>query len=257
MGNPGRDLSNCKAMILAAGEGQRLRPLTDDRPKPMLTVGFAPILEYNVRLLARHGIRQIAINLHHRPSVISDHFGDGSKFHVQIRYSKEPELLGTAGAVKRMGSFFDQPFFVLYGDNLTDISLSRMFQQHQATDAFCTVALFSRSDTSASGVADMAEDLSIRRFIEKPPPNTISSHWVNAGVLLFEPQVLDYIPGSSASDFGRDIIPALISDGRRVLGYPMTENLLWIDSPEDHARTCQMVHSGDPSTAFLRNEVVE
>src|SRR5271165_5917504 len=104
----------CRALLLAAGEGTRLKPLTDECPKPMIRIGSAPILEHNIRLLRNHQIRDIAINLHHRPEVIRDYFDDGAKLGVKLRYSYEPTLLGTAGALKPIQDFFQQRFFVLY-----------------------------------------------------------------------------------------------------------------------------------------------
>jgi mannose-1-phosphate guanylyltransferase len=141
-----------KAMLLAAGNAQRLRPLTDETPKPMLEVAGRPILEHNVRLLVRHDIRDMVINLHHKPEVIQSHFGDGSAFGARIRYSREPDLLGTAGAVKRVESEFDETFLIIYGDNLTDCNLGRLIAFHRACGGCATMALFYREDVTASGI---------------------------------------------------------------------------------------------------------
>jgi NDP-sugar pyrophosphorylase family protein len=226
-------------MLLAAGEGRRLGPLTEDRPKPMLPVGGRTPLEHNVRLLARHGFQHIAINLHHRPEVIRDYFGDGSKFGVEIRYSEEPQLLGTAGGVKKLESFFrDDTFLVVYSDNVSDCRLDRLIELHRRTAAVCTLAVFEREDVSSSGIVDMDEDGRVRRFLEKPAPDQVFSHWVNAGILAFEPAALDFVPAQGASDFSRDTLPALIAAGRPVYAYRMTtERLLWIDRPEDYQRS--------------------
>jgi len=221
-----------KAMLLAAGEGRRLRSLTDRIPKPMLRIAGRPILEYNIRLLAYYGFREIIINLYHCPEVVTDYFGDGSRWGVSIRYSLEEKLLGTAGAVKRVQAFFDQTFLVMYGDNLTNCNLNALLARHRATSAMATVALFYRQDVSASGVAVLSEEDRIRRFIEKPQMNSVSSHWVNAGLLVLEPQVLQFIPEDHPVDFGYDVLPALIAEGLPVFGYRMTEKLWWIDTPE-------------------------
>jgi NDP-sugar pyrophosphorylase family protein len=230
-----------KAMLLAAGEGARLRPLTEKIPKPMLTLGGRPILESNVRLLAAHGGAEIAINLHHQPQAITEHFGDGSEYGVRIRYSHEPELLGTAGAVKALEHFFDNTFYVLYGDNFTDCDLGRLLALHRGTRSRLTMALFHRENAAASGIAQCAEDGRILKFVEKPRPGEVFSQWVNAGALAVEPGVLAMIPREGASDFGRDIVPALLGAGERVHGYKMTENLVWIDSPEDYRRAREAV----------------
>src|SRR5690348_4118791 len=112
--------ASMRALILAAGEGTRLRPLTSERPKPMLPVGGTPILEHLIVLLRNHGIDEIAINLHYKPEAITDHFGDGRRFGVQLTYSPEAELLGSAGAAKQLDWFLSDTFLVLYGDVLTD-----------------------------------------------------------------------------------------------------------------------------------------
>jgi NDP-sugar pyrophosphorylase family protein len=245
---------SCRALLLAAGEGSRLRPLTDECPKPMIRIGSAPILEHNIRLLRKHGIREIAINLRHRPDVIRGYFGDGTGLGVSIRYSYEDELLGTAGALKPLENFFGERFFVLYGDNLSDCDLSRLLKHHLALRAVCTVAVFHREDVSQSGVADIDPDGFIRRFVEKPRPGESTSHWVNAGIMVCEREILDRIPCGRASDFGRDVLPALLAEGRRAGAYFMTEQLLWIDSPEDHRATSALVAGRDPRVAFLQDE---
>ena len=180
-----------KAMLLAAGEGRRLRPFTDDRPKPMIEIGGRPILEHTVRLLARYGVRDIAINLHYHPESIVNHFGDGERFGVRIRYSRESELLGTAGAVKKLESFFDEPFLVVYGDNLTDIDVERFSRFHRSNRAIATIALFRRENATESGIVGVTEEGRVTRFLEKPKPDEIFSNWVNAGMLVCEPAILE------------------------------------------------------------------
>src|SRR5690606_25874488 len=119
-----------RALILAAGEGSRLRPLTLDRPKPMLPIGGVPILQHQVDYLRSHGITEIAINLHYKPEVIVDHFGDGSSFGVRITYSREARLLGSAGAAKQLDWYFDDTFIVLYGDVLTNLDIGQLIAFH-------------------------------------------------------------------------------------------------------------------------------
>ena len=227
-----------RALILAAGEGSRLRPFTDRVAKPMLEVGGLPILEHNVRLAAQHGITDLVINLHHRPEAIVDHFGDGSKFGVAIRYSHEPVLLGTAGALNPFRAFFaEATFAVLYGDNLTTCDLSAVIARHRATQAVATIALFHREDPAASGIVALDDAGFVTRFLEKPQPEEIFSRWVNAGILVLEPAALDAVALHGPSDFGRDVLPELLARGQRVAGYTMSEELWWIDSPADYQRT--------------------
>jgi NDP-sugar pyrophosphorylase family protein len=227
-----------KALLLAAGEGKRLRPLTDKLPKPMIPVAGKPILEHNINFLVRWGIREIAINLHHCPEVVRDHFGDGSGFGVNITYSYEPELLGTAGAVKKLENFFEDTFLVIYGDNLINFDLKRLLSTHREHQGIGTVVLHYRDDVSQSGVAILDGDERISRFLEKPRGGQIISHWVNAGVLVFEKDVLKYIQSGVPSDFGKEILPYLLKQGKNLFGYKLRddEEIWWIDRIEDYKK---------------------
>lgn len=231
-------------MILAAGKGTRLRPLTERIPKPMLRIGGRPILEHNIRLLAKHGIRELVINLHHCPDVVMDYFGDGRPWDVSIIYSYEPVLLGTAGAVKKVEALFEGTFLVVYGDNLTTCEIDQLCAFHREKGGVGTVALFHRDDPTASGIVGLDENDRITRFLEKPEPHQVFSHWVNAGLLVLEPEVLRYIPPDVSCDFGRDVFPALIAAGRPLYGYRMTEGLWWIDTLEDYQRLQQLAEKG-------------
>jgi NDP-sugar pyrophosphorylase family protein len=211
--------------------------MTLDRPKPMLEIGGRPILEHNVRFLSRYGIRELVVNLHHCPEAITEYFGDGSAWGVQISYAHEPALLGTAGAVANVRQHFDETFAVMYGDNLTTCDLGRLIDFHRRKGGIATVALFHREDATSSGIAEIDAEDRILRFLEKPRPDEIFSRWVNAGVLIMEPPVLDFIPKGCASDFGRDVLPALLAAGQSVYGYRMNEKLWWVDSLEDLERT--------------------
>jgi NDP-sugar pyrophosphorylase family protein len=223
-----------KAMILAAGEGTRLRPLTDKLPKPMVPLGNKPLLEYTLALLARHNIRDIVINLHYCPDVVQAYFGDGSAWGVRVTYSFEPELLGTAGAIKKLESFWSGPFLVVYGDNLTDCDLTRFVEFHRSTGGLFTLALYWREDVHQSGVVALAADDRITRFVEKPSADQAPSHWVNAGLMVAEPRLLDFIPAGRPSDFGREVLPDLLARGEKAYGYRMTEHLWWTDTLDDY-----------------------
>jgi NDP-sugar pyrophosphorylase family protein len=237
-----------KAMLLAAGEGTRLRPHTDQTPKPMLGVGGKPLLEHSVRYLVQCGITEIIINLHHRPEVIQGHFGDGSSMGARIHYSYEPKLLGTAGAVKNVESQFSETFLVLYGDNLTNCALDRLRTEHENHGALITVALHRRDDVSQSGVAGLNGEGRITCFVEKPAPGTRDGSWVNAGILLVSPRALQWIPPNEPYDFGRQLLPRLLEAGQPVYGYLMEggEKVWWIDRPEDYDRVCDAWRGGMP-----------
>ncbi len=224
-----------KAMLLAAGEGTRLRPLTDQIPKCMVPVGGKPVLEHNIECLRSFGITELMINLHYMPEAVKEYFGDGARWGVNIHYSVEKNLLGTAGGVKNVEPFFDGPFVLWYGDNLSTISLANLWQVHQRRSGLATIALFYRQDPTASGIVGFDDDSRITRFLEKPAPEQIFSHWVSAGIFVLEQPVLDVIPSGVFSDFGRDILPKMLADGLPMFAYQMEndENLWWIDTPED------------------------
>jgi len=227
-------------MLLAAGLGSRLRPWTDDRPKCMVEVAGRPLIDWTIDWLVSEGVTELVINLHHRPEVLTAHLGDGRTLGLSIEYSYEEWLRGTAGAVAAASDLLGPGrFLTVYADNLVRCSLRRLLEQHVASSATMTVALHGREDVSGSGVAEIDADGYIRRFVEKPAPGTTTSRWVSAGLLVCEPAVLDYIPSDRASDFGRDVIPAIVAAHERVGGYSMhsPERLLWIDTPQDLART--------------------
>ncbi|HEY1977023.1 MAG TPA: nucleotidyltransferase family protein [Candidatus Baltobacteraceae bacterium] len=227
-----------RALVLAAGCGERLRPLTADRPKPMIEIGGKPVLQYNIELLARAGVREAVVNLHYQPDAIRSHFGDGRRFGVTIAYEYEPELLGTAGAARNAAARLrNGDFIVVYGDNLSTIDIAALTAFHREKDADLTIALFHRDDPGPSGIVAVDADSRVTRFVEKPRAGDVFSRWVNAGYLVAKSSVLDLIPADRPYDFGRDLLPRLIGDGARVFGYRMTEPLWWIDSLEDYRRT--------------------
>lgn len=224
------------ALLLAAGVGTRLRPYTDTCPKPMLPVAGQPILGYNLAMLAAAGVRDVAINLHHLPDVVRAYVGDGSAWGVRVRYSEERELLGTAGALVPVADLFaSETFAIVFGDNINEIDLGDMVRAHRASGAVATVALWQRDDVSNSGVADINANDRITRFVEKPRAGEMTSHWINAGVVVAEPALLDDVPRDRPSDLGRDVLPALAARGT-LAGYRMTGNHWWFDGTADYER---------------------
>jgi len=235
-----------RAFILAAGEGRRLRPLTARAPKPMIEIRGRPILEHNVRLLVRHGARDVTINTHYLPDVVTKHFGDGERFGARIAYSHEPELLGTSGALNAVRERFDETFVVLYGDNLTTCDLSRMIEAHRGSGALGSIAVYHRDDVTQSGVVVLDNADRVLSFVEKPGAEQRLGNWVNAGILVLEPAIFRHIPPRGFSDFGRDVFPAALAAGDALRGYRMSEDLWWIDSLADYERT-----AADPKTELL------
>ena len=227
-----------RAMILAAGEGRRLRPLTEQVPKCMVPLGGRPLLEYTIERLRGFSVCDLIINVSYLPEAVQSYFGDGRQWGVRIAYSVEPKPLGTAGGVKKAAWFFDGPFFVWYGDNLSTCDLARLYRFHKAKGGLATIALHRRRDPTRSGIVGLDPHQRMVRFLEKPAKEKIFSRWVNSGIFVLEPRVLDLIPEEGAPDFGRDIFPALVAEGRPIYGYPFSarERLWWIDTPKDLRR---------------------
>lgn len=233
-----------KAMILAAGEGTRLRPLTRDRPKPMLDLAGRPLIAHLIELVRRHGVTEIAVNLHHRPEALRSYLGDGSALGVRITYSHEDTLLGTAGAVKKLARFFDETFFVLYGDVLTDMDLSSLASFHLRQRPLLTMALHEAEDPTRCGIVEIDGRGLVKRFVEKPGPREIFSRWANAGVYVVEPDALRWVPEDSFFDFGSDLIPLLIQNKAPVMGYVSAGYFLDIGSSARYRQAQSDLASG-------------
>lgn len=225
-----------KALILAAGEGTRLRPLTADRPKPMLPVGGVPLLEQIVSLLKRHGISDIAINLHYKPWTIVRHLGYGRRWGVHIHYSFEEELLGSAGAAKRLAWYFDESFIVFYGDVYTEMDLSGLMEAHRQGAAPVTMTLYAVDNPTECGIVELDAKSRVRRFVEKPAPDQVFSRLANAGIFVVEPEVLSGLPADEYLDFGQDVFPKMLASGQPIVGYPITESLIDIGTPENYRK---------------------
>jgi NDP-sugar pyrophosphorylase family protein len=226
-----------KALVLAAGEGTRLRPLTLDRPKPMVPIGGSPLLEHLLGLLRHHSIVEVAVNLHYKPDAIVEYCGDGTPFGVSITYSREPRLLGSAGAAKRLQRFLDRTFVVLYGDVLTDADLGALVREHRRRHALATLLLHEVPDPTRHGIAELASDGRIVRFVEKPRPDAVFSRLANAGVYILEPSILSFVPPDEPCDFGQDVFPSLIQQGLPIYGQCLEGcYALDIGSPERYAQ---------------------
>jgi len=226
-----------KALILAAGQGTRLGPLTRHVPKPMLPVSGRPVLEYIVRWLAWYGIEEVAINLFHSPEVVVNHFGDGARFGVRITYSRESRLLGTAGALRPLAHFFTEPFLLVYGDVLTDFALSALIDHHFACGAALTLSLV-RRPPAGCGIAELDASGRLTRFLEKPAEHERFSELTSAGVLLMAPELIRQIPETTPSDIGRDLVPRLLAAGFPVFGWilPAESYLIDMGTPETYTR---------------------
>jgi len=210
-----------KAMIMAAGLGTRLRPLTDLISKPMAPIVNMPVMEHIVRLLAEHNFTEIICNLHWYPDVIRDYFGDGSKWGVNIFYSYEKKLLGTAGGVNNVEDFFEnQTFLVISGDSLTDIDLTGAKEFHEKKGGIATLILTEVEDTSQYGVVIIDKDNRIKGFQEKPLSGEAKSNLANSGIYFFEPDIFSFMPGKGEfCDFGKNVFPGLLDKNIEYYGY--------------------------------------
>jgi mannose-1-phosphate guanylyltransferase/mannose-1-phosphate guanylyltransferase/phosphomannomutase len=196
-----------RAMVLAAGLGTRLRPLTYEITKPMVPVLDRPVMEHIVDLLDRHGIDRIIANLHYFPDSIREYFGD------RIEYRFEEELLGTAGGVRACAEFFgDEPFLVISGDALTDIDLTALAARHRESGGVATLAVKKVPDTREYGVVLHDRDGRITGFQEKPAPEEALSDLGNCGIYVFDPKIFDYFPGRPFVDWAKDVFPVLLEN---------------------------------------------
>ena len=202
-----------RAMVMAAGLGKRLRPLTWEIPKPLVPVANRPIMEHILVRLARDGFTDVVANLHWFPETIRGHFGDGSSVGVDLTWSEEEELLGTAGGVRNVRDFFgEDPFLVMAGDALTDIDLAGLAEAHAANDWIATLAVKRVTNTSEYGVVVTGSDGRIQGFQEKPDPAEALSNLGNCGIYVFSPEIFDYFPDRPFVDWAQDVFPALLEN---------------------------------------------
>jgi len=199
------------------------------------------LIEHIVSLLKRHDISDIAINLHYKPWAIVEHLGNGNRWGVHIHYSFEEKLLGSAGAAKRLESYLDESFIVYYGDVYTDMNLSGLMTAHRRGGALVTMALYAVDNPTECGIVELGERARVRRFVEKPRPDQVFSRLANAGIFVVEPEVLIPLPKECCLDFGRDVFPSMLAAGQPITGYPITDTLIDIGTPESYSRAQDIV----------------
>jgi mannose-1-phosphate guanylyltransferase len=230
-----------KAMILAAGKGTRVRPITHTIPKPMIPILQKPVMEFLLELLRQHGFDQIMVNVSHLAEEIESYFRDGQRFGVQIAYSFEGSIvdgdlvgnaLGSAGGLKKIqefNPFFDETFVVLCGDALIDLDLTTAVKRHREQGAIATIITKSvpKELVSSYGVVVTDESGRIVKFQEKPSVNEALSTQINTGIYIFEPEVIDYIPTGQEYDLGSDLFPQLVEKGLPF--YAVNMDFEWVD----------------------------
>ena len=209
-----------KAMVLAAGKGTRLFPLTGEVPKPLAPVADIPLIEHIFNLLSTQGISEVCVNVHYLADAFLEIYGYQSRLNgMSMHFSREDELMGTAGGVKRLAENFDDTFLVIMGDALTDANLSKIVAFHKKKGALATIALKRVYDTSEYGVVAVDKEGNILSFQEKPKPEEAISTLANTGIYVLEPRVLDYIPQETFFDFAKDVFPRLLEAEERFVGY--------------------------------------
>ena len=233
-------------MLLCAGYGSRLGALTKATPKPMLEVAGRPILDYTLSHLAAHGVSEVGINLHFRPQVIQEFVGDGGPWGVSVTYSKEDQLLGTAGAVAKMRWFLEDcdAFLVLYGDILTDQSLSDLVRFHIERQALMSMLV--HESRSSNSIVRLDGHGAVTGFWERPDArtrNAVQSNWASSSIFVGAPAVLDQIPSRVPCDIPKDLLPPVLRQGR-LYGYPLTGFRCAIDSPARLTRAGRALAGG-------------
>ncbi|OGS01798.1 MAG: hypothetical protein A3G41_04230 [Elusimicrobia bacterium RIFCSPLOWO2_12_FULL_59_9] len=233
-----------KVMLLAAGRGERLRPLTDTTPKCMLRVAGRPLLEHWIEKLSTNGFRDIAVNLHSFPDQVTSYFGTGERWGVRLHYSLEEALLGTAGGVKKLESYFElEPFLVTYADNLSSCDLVEFRRFHEKHGGLASMAVCWLEDPSSCGIVEFDDRYRILRFLEKPSPLEVFSHYINAGIYAFEPEIFRYIPDGGCPDFSLHVFPRILEEGHSFYAYPYRGYVLKFDRTEDWNRSLVFLES--------------
>lgn len=217
-----------QALILAGGKGTRLRPLTVYTPKPIVPICNRPFLLYQIDTLRRAGITDITLSLSYQPQKIEQQLGDGSDFGVHLRYMTEPQPMGTAGAYKYAEGLIREPTVVFNGDILTDLDLKAVIREHDERNATATIVLTPVENPSAYGLVETESDGRVRRFLEKPKADEITTNTINAGTYVLNPNVLDYIPDGVNHSFEYGLFPTLLERGEKFYAH-IPQRTYWMD----------------------------
>jgi len=225
-----------KAVILVGGEGIRLQPLTCNLPKAIVPILNRPFLEHLLLYLRRHGISDVILAVGSLPDPIQKCLGDGSQLGVKLSFSVEESPLGTAGAVKKAEAWLNDTFIVFNGDILTEIDLSKMIEQHQKEKPKVSIALTPVDNPTLYGVVETDAKGSVKRFVEKPTWDKVTTNMINAGIYILETGVLRYIPPATRFMFEHHLFPFLLEMGEPMLAYP--SDAYWIDigTPEKYLK---------------------
>ncbi|MHB8605118.1 MAG: sugar phosphate nucleotidyltransferase [Thermoplasmatota archaeon] len=239
-----------KGVVMAGGEGTRLRPLTDDVPKPFLRAAGKPMIEYGIERLVEAGAREIVLTTFYKPERLMQRLGGGHRLGCSLFYSVEDTAMGTAGGVKKAASFLDETFVVMSGDVLSDVDIGALVKFHRAARAEVTIALTEVEDPTQFGIVGLAADGRVERFLEKPKKEQAFSNLVNAGIYVVEPSVLGVIPTDRPFDWAKDVFAKLLAEKRPMFGHRLSG--LWIDAgrPADLLRASRLAGARHPGGAF-------
>ncbi len=234
-----------KAMILAAGEGTRLKPLTYQLPKPLVPILNKPVMAHVLSCLSKNDIQEIVINTHYMADQIESYFKDGAKFNVKIQYSREEKLLGTAGGVKKVESLFQETFLVIGADDLSDVNLKQLIKSHKLTRAVASIGLKEVEKTEHYGIVVTDPTGKILQFQEKPQTDKTASRTANTGIYVFEPEIFNFIPENEVFDFGRQVFPLLLKKNATFYGFPVEGYWCDIGSLEEYKNSHWSILSGE------------
>ena len=228
-----------KAVIMAGGEGTRLRAVTGSLPKPLVPLLGKPLMEHILHLLGRHGFTEVCAALRYRSDEIRNRFGDGRRLGLSIQYRVEDRPLGTAGGVKNCADFYgDEDFLVISGDAACDFDLSALMARHRESGAAATIALSRRAVPLRYGLAVTDGEGRVRSFVEKPRWQQVVTDLVNTGIYVLSPRAMALVPEGKAFDFGRDLFPLLLERGETVLGLPMEGYWTDVGTPLSYYQCC-------------------
>src|SRR5437667_29600 len=217
-----------KAVVMAGGEGSRLRPLTVKRPKPMVPIVGKPVIEHILNLLKRHGITEVVVTVQYLASNIEDYFGNGSQFGMRITYSREDVPLGTAGSVKNAEDQHTEPFIVISGDALTDYNLTDIIKYHEEKQSMATLLLAHVPNPLEYGVIITNEEGRITQFLEKPSWGEVFSDTINTGIYVLDPKIFSYYEKNKPFDFSQELFPMMLKQGDPIYGY-VANSGYWCD----------------------------
>lgn len=234
-----------KAIIMAGGEGRRLKPVTGDMPKPLVPLCGRPVMEHIILLLKKHGITDICAALKYRPDDIKSYFGNGERLGVSLSYRVEAEALGTAGGVKNCEDFYgNEDFLVISGDAACDIDLGELISEHKKRRPAATIALCPESEPLRYGLALCDRDGFVRSFVEKPDWRHVVTNLVNTGIYIISPHAMELVPKSAEFDFAKDLFPMLLDKGEKLLGVPCGGYWCDIGTPKSYYECCADALSG-------------